>query len=702
MRATLLLFGVLLLPCNVWAQDTPPPDKARVRQLIEQLGDSSFAVREAAQRELSQIAEFAVIELLEAAGSSDLEQAKRAKVILGDAVAGVPTHRAVDALDQPIKAARVVIKHGGATRVGFTDLQGRFAIPDHDKPGRGQIVVDVRHPEYGSARWRSLFSPRSDVLIDCKLPLAPRGSEARKRAAQGKVVDGDGKPVVGAVLNCSHVRTQGEGLISGDPQTGDAITDAQGNFSFYLAAGKPYRGLKQHGDLVPPGSRYNLYITTPERDDCFPVDGMFSNDVPLEIRMPLAKRLHRFQFEDIDGPTKLNSVAIEFYPKEGDPNRVRLPAEEVVKGRKLIPGKYMATHYQNGKVVRYLPLRVAEDSPELLTFRLPGATVYRGRAVHGITGKPLPRVWAAATNANARNNLAELTDADWGALRAMPDVAGPNEAATKIVGAHYGIGALVRTDDEGRFEVTQPPGAEFYNIMVFAENHIPIAERVIDSKRGQAVDLGDVPLFPAAKIQVKLETAEKSLAISPEWKLEKDAQPDWVAKFRAATNGSRRTFVYTHWLPLNEARPVFIPSGVALRVEFRSPYDARWGSATTKVVRAEQGETIALGDVRLPKSLPVSVRVVDDEGRPLEGFAVRSSSVDQQVWTVAHNTDAKGLAYFFVPPDSAGRFRVDSPGPPQPGNIEMKFQIRDSAPESPFEIRLTAEQIRLIRSAAKK
>ena len=538
------------------------------------------------------------------------------------------------------------------------------------------------------------------------MPIVPRDSEARKRSVQGKVVDGLGKPVVGAVLRCSHVRTQGDGLMTADAQAGEVITDGQGRFALYLAANKPGRGSKLHGELVPPGSRYNLSVTAPARDDCFPVDDMFSNDTPLKICMPRGTRLYRFRFAQLGGgvltdAAQLKNVAVDFYPIDGDPRRVRLASDDVLKGRKLIAGTYVATHYQNGKALHYLPLRVDEHSPEVLSFQLPTATVYRGRAVHGITGKPLARSWAAATVATGRANLAELSEDDWRQLRSMPDVAGPTDAATKIVGMHFGVGALVRTDDEGRFKITEPPGITFYGIMVFAENFLPLRETlgVARRHRSDGADIGDLPLFPAAKIQVKIVSAQKNLSVSPEWRLEEVKQPDWIERFRAAADRSRRDFCYVHWMTLNEPRLVFIPSGIRLRVEFSPPYEPRWGSASTEVVQAKQGEVIAAGAFRLPQSLPVSARVVDHQGNPIEGLAVRARHGAQKIWSIAHNTDAKGLAHFFIPPNSAGRFRVEFNRPqasPKAETLETTFQTRVIAPGAPIEIRLPADKVRLI------
>ncbi|WP_425615660.1 hypothetical protein NA78x_005590 [Anatilimnocola sp. NA78] len=59
-----------------------PLSDARIQQAIEQLGDASFDVREAAQKELLKNAEAAEKQLLEATRSLDLERSRRAQFIL--------------------------------------------------------------------------------------------------------------------------------------------------------------------------------------------------------------------------------------------------------------------------------------------------------------------------------------------------------------------------------------------------------------------------------------------------------------------------------------------------------------------------------------------------------------------------------------------------------------------------------------------
>src|SRR5205085_4585194 len=136
---------------------------------------------------------------------------------------------------------------------------------------------------------------------------------------------------------------------------------------------------------------------------------------------------------------QLQNVSLKYFPKEGDPHYIWLPADYVTGGRKLVPGKYEATYYTNGRTLTYLPVYLDKDSPEMITFRLPPTVVYRGRVVHGVTGKPLPRSWVAGTYAVARGNLALLSPDDWRNLREMPNIAKPGDPATKILQVHYGV-----------------------------------------------------------------------------------------------------------------------------------------------------------------------------------------------------------------------------------------------------------------------
>jgi hypothetical protein len=98
--------------------------------------------------------------------------------------------------------------------------------------------------------------------------------------------------------------------------------------------------------------------------------------------------------------------------------------------------------------------------------------------------------------------------------------------------------------------------------------------------------------------------------------------------------------------------------------------------------------------------LPVAVRVVDSQGRPVEGAPVRLMHAGDNGWSVAHNTDQGGLARFHAPRNSAGRFWLsDLAGPREAqsaANLYATFNVGDEAPAEHVTIRITQEQAELL------
>jgi hypothetical protein len=81
-----VLIATLCCSPTLWAQDTPPGavDPEVLDQLIEQLGDKLFTVREAAMRRLIEIGQPALARVEAALASEDAEVAARARQIIAD------------------------------------------------------------------------------------------------------------------------------------------------------------------------------------------------------------------------------------------------------------------------------------------------------------------------------------------------------------------------------------------------------------------------------------------------------------------------------------------------------------------------------------------------------------------------------------------------------------------------------------------
>ncbi len=692
--------------------------------LIPQLGAESLETREKATRELQAISNYARAAIERAVNHVNQEISRRAQTILSNFPKH--THVVVDALGDQIPNAKVTLTFSSrsannpkratiqddisaaasaedseARVVGdWTDEYGRIAVPLIE-PGQFACVMQIQHSDYGTGRCEVLFwGPHTQL----RLPFVPRNSEFRKRALTGTVVAPDGQPIAGAVVTCRHVRTAGEGLINGAFPCGEVLTDEKGHFSFYLPNDNPDRS---RGDIIPPNSRYETTITKPDDDSYFPVTGMFSNSEQVRIELPKPNRLHRFRFEAakdnwLEKPEHWMNLHVQRIG--ADRQSIRLDPRSLFRGRRVLEGTYNATFFDNGGVIRFEPLKIDLDSPEDLVFRLPKAITYHGQVVNGVTGSAVPDAIVIGWNSTARNNLALLSEDDWKLLDKVPSNPPLDHPAITLLSKFYGVQGLVRTDRDGRFEITQQPAREFYGLIAFDQNSIPFKVRVGSLKpdENQRIDVSHFPLFPAAKVIVCPIVESNRLPIMPWWLPTKDDQPDWFSLFQGIKSWSDRDFEYVHWLTINERQPIHVPAGLQMRMRFESPYNDEWSPALIdKPFRLEAGTVTDLGELHFAPSLPVEVQVTNSAGQPVEGFAVRRKRDSDGVWCVAHNTDEKGKAFFHVHPNSTGEFRVtDLQGPQeitQAENLSAKFTISEKPPKQPFRITVTDEQIAALR-----
>jgi len=688
--------------------------RAQIERLIGQLGDGRFDVREAATKSLTALGSRARAQLERATTNADLEIAFRAKAILE----GLPklTHTIVDALGLPIAQATVTVKVSNApptegdvsatadppsTFTVSSEDDGRIGIPEIAS-GDVRVMVIVQHPEYGSAQ-SAVETGEGKTVI--QLPIVRRGTEAYRRSVSGQVVDPAGEPIAGAVVHCSEIRTPGEGLIQGKDPRGEALSDKDGRFTLYL----PNEDTRsERGVLIPANSRYRLQITVPGNDSFFPMAGRYSNVEPVHIEVPRVTHFHRFRFEAVDGgwihdEQQLRQVHVQYEGQQnGERMLIDLGNSAVREGRKLLAGRYAAQSFASGNAVEYLPLAVSDASPEELSFSLPHAVTYRGRVVDGVTGAPVADALVMGWNSTAHNNLALLTADDWKMLREVPSNPPLDHPAVRRLREFYGVQGLVRTDREGRFEIIRQPDQDFYGLMAFSENSVPFKVRVgplkPDSKH--RVDAGEFPLFPAARIVVRPVFGGERLAVAPRWVPADAGQPEWYERFQNAGRSSDREFEYVHWLTLNESQPVLVPASIRLRVRFETPYDDKWDAAVVEAIQLEPGATKEIGDLQFSATLPVAVRVIDRQGRSVEGVPVRQKYLGDNAWSVAHNTDRDGLAQFHAPRNSQGQFWVsDLPGPQElrfAENLLTRFKVGNESPASPFTITITDAQSTLL------
>ncbi len=179
----LLLLAIAFAPMLAWA--TPvrpkPADAADVSLLIEQLGSSDFALREAATTRLQVSAETAIDALLAAASqTADLEQALRARWILDSVPPALPTAPPAvirlleDFSNRSSQAQLEVLSH----LVRLEADQGVEALARlarvHPSTGIAQLaaVVIVQEWQPNDPHWPQLLEPVLAGVADSQRPAA--------------------------------------------------------------------------------------------------------------------------------------------------------------------------------------------------------------------------------------------------------------------------------------------------------------------------------------------------------------------------------------------------------------------------------------------------------------------------------------------------------------------------------------------------
>ena len=575
-----------------------------------------------------------------------------------------PQWQFTDALGEPLPGATVAISVGE-----FGGLRIRLDRATLDDAGRLQwralhgnlrmVYFTVSHPDYGHAEAVHHLGLNEEVVV----PLVRTGTVAADRAIRGRVMAPSGRPVGGATIECSEVRTLGEGLINGLDNRSKGITDANGAFSFYM----PNQVRRdRRGELIPPKSRYDVRIEAPKALGLLPYGEPIENGRESLIVLERGDRMRRFRFEDEDGeitdPARLERITVTL--RRPDRRPLMLRHKDWKDGAALVPGTYEASMRGAGEECRFEPVEVTAESPDEVVFALPPAVTYYGRVVHGATGRPMAGAFVLAMHAVASDRrLCDLTRAEWDALHSLPTEPAADEPTLAPLRKMYAFTKVVRTDAEGVYTVTLEPEEEFYGFIAFERDFLAVMYRrsYLTPDEDRFAEVPPMKLFAAAKVLVEPMVDQEHVSIMPKWVIERQGRPAWVEDLLRLNDNRQSSLEYDRWLKPNLRQPVHIPAAVTLRLELETPYEEEFCSLPIpQPLYLMQGEVVDLGRFTLEPALPVQVRVVDSGGHALEGIPIRPLWVrdDGRHWGVPHITDEQGVSRFHVTPHSNGSFGV--------------------------------------------
>ena len=262
----------------------------------------------------------------------------------------------------------------------------------------------------------------------------------------------------------------------------------------------------------------------------------------------------------------------------------------------------------------------------------------------------------------------------------------------------YFFDRVVRTDADGRYEMSYKERSELYGLIFFARDYLGVlhyvAEMRGDEEGGAAIPVKR--LFPAAKVVVRPVIEEGRASIMPEWTVENVHEHTWVKDLLGCDNGRETRFTYRDWLSGKQSCSFHVPAGVWVSVGLRTPYEEQWCPITlAKRLRLGQRGVRDFGEVKFERALRIVVKVLNSKGEPLEGVPVRRLK-DGRVWTVAHNSDAEGVTWFDMQPGTKGQFGVYCVDAGVSMQETMDYEVGPDDEGRQFEMTISDEMVGLL------
>lgn len=433
-----------------------------------------------------------------------------------------------------------------------------------------------------------------------------------------------------------------------------------------------------------------------------------------------------------DGPQRLIHIDLElvpdrptpqfvFYDESGpitDPNMLAKVSIHIVRpeGRRttlsfngLSPevieaGTYTATAIWDGKVYEFGPVEIGEDLPQLVEFRPARIkdqfTITRciGQVVHGISGRPISDVIVFSTDPKIPTlGLPILDPQQWQAIH-RENLLDPNGSALAPFKSACHLSRVTRTDANGMFEIRLAPFeiGEFTQIWAVEQDHLPVridlrypvlpegptrtgpSWESFEPDLSGVVRLPPILLFPAATVRVHLLLSEydvfdRRVRVYAHWQAAAHEKAPCLAYIYGGAPITKGPIISTQSrLQANQDQVFQVLAGFDIEISMVPRQYSQYIPVKVGPVRLEQGEVLDLGRLEFRKGIPVTVKVVDLEGRPVAGVRVSYSLTDNLVGAMAL-TDADGVAVLHLPPNSSGSitamYDLGKSAPPQRQSI---------------------------------
>ncbi|MHC4323931.1 MAG: hypothetical protein ACYSUX_06635 [Planctomycetota bacterium] len=597
-----------------------------------------------------------------------------------------------DALGEPIPNAAVEIFTGSGWQVGISEALAKVRLDEKGKlkPPESNVLLFMchfilSHPDYGVVLIDPTWRVRPGRLLEsCTVPLVRVSARGDDRTIWGAVLDSNETPVVNALIECNRVRTPGLGSIQTSYYNKyRVITDKEGRFVMYLPIDTDS---DEHGVLVPPASKYIVMIEAPKALGLQRYMGQINSGEETIITMfpkGYGGYFHTFTFEDEFGPITDPALLeqIEIIIKYENRSSY-LRHNRWKDGGKFPPGKYVA-RFISDETIKFEPIQVTEDSPELLVFKVTDRIVYKGRVIHGLTGEPIPGALVMKRPSPSDRVNSDLEVEQMEAFQAIGPELVLDDSIFQLLKENFKSTMITQTDNNGDFQIALPKDENKYfeDLIAVKKDYLgaqqllkymaprnkdssaSVVFREFESDENGYTKLPPMKLYPAGTIIVEPNipgyNPMEKYEIRFHRHISSEDKTPWLKDFRATRRESKGgSLFYRNKLLPNQIQSVYIVAGVEQTIKIFRRRETQWAPVVIAGVKLRQGENLDLGRIDFEPNFRIAVKVIDSSSEPVEGVAV--SYFDEYGLFMGQKpiTDEDGIVKLYVPPHSKGKFTV--------------------------------------------
>ena len=399
--------------------------------------------------------------------------------------------------------------------------------------------------------------------------------------------------------------------------------------------------------------------------------------------------------------------------------------------KEFVPGIYYAAVDWDGKHYVFEPVDLSTERPHVATFKPRNIiqrtdVVFAGKVVHGITGQPIAGAIVLTPPSRIMVHQGDPEAEQWQDVVPLYPEVFSDEAKLGLLKelCHAAGLKIVQTDQNGQYQIAlaAPSIGADASLVAIKKDSLgaqqqlnflavdsqaqadPMSRLGFEPDQTGCVPVPPLKLFPAGTIIVEPNVPVPTDPLKPKVRLRltwfsfPGEKPQWfdvMGDYTSPKKNQGGSLFYKLHLWPNRANAVYVAAGLEMNIEIRLLERPESAPIIIPGVKLQQCQIVDLGKWEFGPTIKVAVKVVDPQGKPVEGVNVRQSDTGLY-WGQQAITNHQGVAIFRAPLYSEGDFVVGYFDESLPGAVteRTRYQVggeEDTGKE--FTLQLSDEML---------